>query len=605
MAAVKTSQILIEAIREMPGVFAIVDKDLALISKSKEWDAGLLSYFSTVTEDMTKLQLKFKTAFEKSIQGENSYFIQNIPQKQVRYKYKFSRIDPEPCLILIQQVLLTRPQDYRKELLLQETNKVAEIGFWEYNIITGKIYWSEVTRKIHEVPEDFVPNLETGVSFYKEGENRERISRAVQNGVETGEPWNGDYTIINHKGRKVHVNARGKAEFENGKCVRLLGTFQDITERTERNIRLKKSEEQFRLAFENSPIGFLIISIDGFHLLRSNRAFQKLIGLGEKELVNKKLTDFFAPEEANRYYLNFLKLIDGKLAEIQGEHFLRNTNGVILTCSVFASVIYDPDAKPKEIIVQIQDVTELRRKSQEIDRFVEVTTEQNTRLINFAHIVSHNLRSHTSNIAMLLNFLKEEKDLDERELQLDMLNQASDMLTETIKHLNEVVSVDIDIKDKEELVLKDFVKNTERSLRGLLVNANFKIYNYVPEDLKVYAVPAYLESVLLNLFSNSIKYRDPRKKSWLQVTAEAVNGYTVISVSDNGLGINMERYGDRIFGLYKTFHEHSEARGLGLYMTQSQIQVMGGSIDVKSKVGEGTTFIIKLHEKDKTGMSGR
>ncbi|PHR89752.1 MAG: hypothetical protein COA80_16920, partial [Leeuwenhoekiella sp.] len=214
MAVVKTSQILIEAIREMPGVFAIVDKDLTIISQSKEWDSALLLAFTGTTGESNKIRVKFNLAFEKAVMGDNSYFVEDLPHKQTRYKYKFRRIEENPCLILIQQVLLTRPKDYRKELLLQETNKVADIGFWEFNIVTGKIYWSEVTCKIHEVPEDFVPNLETGVSFYKEGENRERISEAVQKGMETGEPWNGDFTIITSTGKERHVNARGKAEFE-------------------------------------------------------------------------------------------------------------------------------------------------------------------------------------------------------------------------------------------------------------------------------------------------------------------------------------------------------------------------------------------------------
>ncbi|WP_143469397.1 sensor histidine kinase [Leeuwenhoekiella nanhaiensis] len=598
MAVVKTSQILIEAIREMPGVFAIVDKDLAIISQSKEWDSALLLAFTGTSGESGKIRLKFDLAFEKAVMGEHAYFVEDLPHKQTRYKYKFRRIDENPCLILIQQVLLTRPKDYRKELLLQETNKVADIGFWEFNILTGKIFWSEVTRKIHEVPEDFVPNLETGVSFYKEGEDRERISEAVQKGMQTGESWEGDYTIITHTGKERHVNARGKAEFEDGKCVRLVGTFQDITERVNRSLKLKSSEEQFRLAFDNSPIGFLILGVEEFQILRTNEAFQKLIKYDDEQLKTKKLTDFFTSKDFNRYAAKFQNLIEAKIPKIEGEYFFQDSFGEILTCSLFASVIYDANNRAKELIVQIQDVTELKKKREEVDRFVEVTTDQNTRLINFAHIVSHNLRSHTSNISMLLNFLKAEEDEGEREIQLDMLNQASDMLNETIDHLNEVVSVDIDVKDKEELDLHSYVNNTERSLRGLIVNANFKVYNHVPEGFKVYAVPAYIESILLNLFTNAIKYRDCNRKSWLQISAESKQGYSILSVSDNGSGIDLDRYGDRVFGLYKTFHKHSDARGLGLYMTQSQIQVMGGSIDVKSKVGEGTTFIIKLHEKD-------
>ena len=199
---------------------------------------------------------------------------------------------------------------------------------------------------------------------------------------------------------------------------------------------------------------------------------------------------------------------------------------------------------------------------------------------------------------MLIDFLKNEKQEEEREMQFEMLVQASSMLTETITHLNDVVSVDINFQEKEQVNLYKFIENGIRSVRGLMVEVNFQIVNRVAEDFNVYAVPAYMESIILNLITNAIKYRDPKRRSWLQISAERINGYVIITASDNGLGINLERYGDRIFGLYKTFHQHSDARGLGLYMTKSQVEVMGGAITVQSKVGEGTTFTIKLHEEN-------
>ena len=594
----KTSLILIDAIQEMPGSFVIVRKDLSVVSHSKEWDVDLISTFAGTEERDADLRYRFEKAFQTTINGENSYVIQDLPERQTRFKYKLSRISTDPVLLVIQQVLLTRPKDYRKEMLLLETNKVADIGYWEYTISTGSIFWSEVTRKIHDVPPDFIPNLENSLRYYKEGESRARMVEAVEKCIETGEPYDKDFTVITHSGEEIYVNARGKAEFEDGKCVRLLGTFQDITERVARDVQLKKSEEQFRLAFEYSPIGFLILDVEDLRILRSNDAFNTLMCYSEMKIIGKKLTDFFIPEEADLYYLKFQQLLDGSLTSIESECCFSNKQGKKLLCSIFASVIYGRFNKPKEIIVQIQDVTELKRKNEEVNRFVEVTTKQNKRLLNFAHIVSHNLRSHASNIAMLLGFLKVEDNIEERNAQFDMLHRASKMLSETIDHLNEVVSVDIDSRQRKQVSLNHYIANTENALKGFLVDSNFTIYNNVPNDFQVCVIPAYLESILLNLFSNAIKYRDPAKKSWLQIKAEKKLGHSVIYVSDNGLGIDMERYGTRIFGLYKTFHDHSEARGLGLYMTQSQIQAMGGSIDVMSKVGEGTTFIIKLYEKN-------
>ena len=595
----KNNDPLIDSIRLLPGPLAIFDKSLNILSSSLEWDTTVAKDLEESKKNKSNFSHKFETAIREAFESDYSYFIEDFPIKQIRNKYKFSKFknDAEE-LVLAQRIFHTRPEEYRKEELLRQTNTVADIGFWELNLLTGSIIWSEVTRKIHQIPDDFELKLETGINFYKEGADRELISKVINKAIEFGEPWDEDFALVTYLGKDIYVNAKGKAEFENGKCVRLLGTFQDITERALRNEQLRNSEEQFRIAFENTLIAFLIVDVRDLKILEINNAAEQVFGYNKIEFSQKKITDLYEPEEFQKSYLLIKKLFAQNSQKIETEQYFRNKNGSTIAAKTYFSLNYDSKGKPQKIIAQIQDITELKKKNDEINRFIEVTTNQNTRLINFAHIVSHNLRSHSSNIGMLIDFLKNERDEEEREIQFEMLVQASSMLTETITHLNDVVSVDVNYQEKEELLLYKFIENGVRSVRGLMVEVNFQIVNRVPEDLIVYAVPAYLESIILNLITNSIKYRSPKRKSWLQISAENKKGYTIITASDNGLGINLKRYGDRIFGLYKTFHEHSDARGLGLYMTKSQVEVMGGSIDVQSKVGEGTQFTIKLDEKN-------
>ncbi|MFI8377215.1 PAS domain S-box protein [Leeuwenhoekiella sp. NPDC079379] len=589
----------LEAINMLPGSLAVFDKDCNVLSSSKEWKNTVKRELEKSRNTQIDISVRFEKAINEALIEGNAHFIVDIPIKQVRYKYKFGKFETEgETFILAQRILSTRPEEYRKEELLKQTNKVAYIGFWELNLITKNIYWSEVTRKIHEIPDDFQLDLDTGINFYKEGEDRARLTQVINRAIEYGESWDEDFTIITYLGKEIYVNARGKAEFEDGHCVRLLGTFQDITDRVLKNEQLSISEKQFRLAFENTPIAFLIIDVENFKILEVNEACENVFGYNKNQFLKKKITDLYKPEEFQKNYLLIKNLYHQHSHKIENEQNLLHKNGNSIIAKTYFSLNYDSKGKPNKIIAQIQDITELKKKNEEINRFIEVTTNQNTRLINFAHIVSHNLRSHSSNIGMLIDFLKNEKDEEEREMQFDMLAQASSMLTETISHLNDVVSVDINYQDKEELDLYKYIENGIRSVRGLMVEVNFQIVNRVAEGFKIYAVPAYLESIVLNIITNAIKYRDPKRKSWLQISAERINGYVIITASDNGLGINLERYGDRIFGLYKTFHKHSDARGLGLYMTKSQVEVMGGAITVQSKVGEGTTFTIKLHEKN-------
>ncbi|NNJ87809.1 MAG: HAMP domain-containing histidine kinase, partial [Eudoraea sp.] len=220
-------------------------------------------------------------------------------------------------------------------------------------------------------------------------------------------------------------------------------------------------------------------------------------------------------------------------------------------------------------------------------------------LINFAHIVSHNLRSHTANFSMLLDFLVSETDAEEKNRIIKMLMEASDNLLETLENLNEVVAISTKINlDKKTINLSKRITKVEQNLIAFLKNSNALIINDVDENIEVNVVPSYVESILMNFITNGIKYRDPMRKPVIHLSAEIKDDYTILSIKDNGLGIDLEEHGDKLFGMYKTFHENPDARGIGLYITKNQIEAMNGKITVESKVGKGTIFKVYFNEKN-------
>ena len=111
-------------------------------------------------------------------------------------------------------------------------------------------------------------------------------------------------------------------------------------------------------------------------------------------------------------------------------------------------------------------------------------------------------------------------------------------------------------------------------------------------------IPSYVDNILLNVISNAIKFEDPRKECSIEISARKLKKYTVITVKDNGIGIDLEKNKTKIFGMYKTFHEHNDSRGVGLFISKNQIEAMKGKFVLKSKVGEGTTFNIYFNEND-------
>jgi two-component system sensor histidine kinase/response regulator len=139
--------------------------------------------------------------------------------------------------------IATEKRLIRQQNMLEAMSRHANIGAWELDLESQKIYWSSITKKIHEVPDDFSPDLETSINFYKEGTSRDTISRAVQNAIETGTPWNEELQLVTASGRDLWVQATGQAEFKKGQCVRLFGSFQDTEERKLAQVAITQAKE--------------------------------------------------------------------------------------------------------------------------------------------------------------------------------------------------------------------------------------------------------------------------------------------------------------------------------------------------------------------------
>jgi signal transduction histidine kinase len=223
-------------------------------------------------------------------------------------------------------------------------------------------------------------------------------------------------------------------------------------------------------------------------------------------------------------------------------------------------------------------------------------SQQMNRLINFSNIVSHNLKTHVGNIKMLLDITDIKEDQDNAEL-IRTLRIVSNDLNDTISDLTQIVR----IQNNTNIIVKPvdvnfYLKKVIDLVNGYNYNARAEIINNVAEGSIVNFNPAYLESILLNFSTNAIKYAHPDRRPKITFDFFIKNGVKTLTVTDNGVGIDLTKYGDVLFGLYKTFHKNEKARGLGLYMVKNQIETMKGKISVKSKVGEGTVFKIKFND---------
>jgi PAS domain S-box-containing protein len=506
--------------------------------------------------------------------------------------------------IIIQSEDITKQERQREklaklELLLKEQSEIAKTGNWEYDVINDKLHWSEMIRQIHGVDADYEPDLDAAIQFFSEGYSRNTISMAIFRAMEQGTTWSEKLQLINAKGKEIWVIAAGKPLYKDGELTGLIGTFQDITEHVRSEIKIRESEHLLRTVVDNLPLNLYIKDLESRKSL-VNRWECEFLGVDDaSELIGKSDFDFYDHEMAQVFREEDLSVLNSLNPILGKESFNVKPDGTTTTFLTSKIPLTGTDGKAYGLLGISTDISHLKKQESELRDLINVTSLQNKKLINFAHIVSHNLRSQTANFSMLLDFLSSETDATEQKKIVEMLTMASDNLLETLGNLNEVISINSNVgQEKVPVRLNDKIASVRNNLSSFLRHHNAKIINQVSDETYVKVVPAYLDSILMNFITNAVKFRDPKREPEIRISTSVNEDYTILRIADNGLGIDLKKHGSKLFGMYKTFHENAEARGIGLYITKNQVEAMEGKITTTSKVGKGTTFNIHFNEKD-------
>lgn len=228
--------------------------------------------------------------------------------------------------------------------------------------------------------------------------------------------------------------------------------------------------------------------------------------------------------------------------------------------------------------------------TQKQNGLIDALNYQNKQLDDFAHLTSHNIRSPAINIFSLISLINEKSTIEDYKFIFEKLSQVSKNLNETLNELIEVLHVKKNSDIERQLIqFETLFEKVVQSLQGDIILNNAEITS----NFKIAEIEypkAYLESVFYNLLSNSIKYRSSERPLKVHVETDYVKGKIQLTVSDNGMGIDLKKYGHLVFGLRKVFHKNQNAKGIGLFMTKTQIEALGGQILVESEVDKGTTF---------------
>jgi PAS domain S-box-containing protein len=409
------------------------------------------------------------------------------------------------------------------------------------------------------------------------------------------EKWQDQYRFRCADGSYKYVLDRGfLLKDENGRAIRMIGAIQDITKQKEEEQRLKLLET----VITQSKDSILITEANSTDhkipkIVYVNPAFSHMSGYLSHEIIGKSPNIFKGPKSDSSELKKLLSAIKNEEeCLIETISYTKKKEEYWVRFSMIP--IFNNENTISHWISIQRDITEEKKLETEKEHLIRELTQNNKDLKQFSYITSHNLRAPLSNLIGLLNLI-EDIPIENPELGeiLTGFTKSTHLLNETINDLVKVIIIkDNPSMQKEEVSLKEVFENVFSQL-------SFQIELHKPIiKLKFEKVPllitnkAYIESILLNLLTNSIKYKSENRKLKISITAEQIDRRAILTFKDNGIGIDLERNRDKVFGLYQRFHNYPDSKGLGLYLVKSQVETMGGTISIDSEVNKGTTFTI-------------
>ncbi|WP_035673499.1 PAS domain S-box protein [Flavobacterium sp. 83] len=399
--------------------------------------------------------------------------------------------------------------------------------------------------------------------------------------------------IESKSGQSIPVEIASGKKFQVNQITYLVCFIRDISER-------KNIEEKLKLLSlaASETTDTIVIANPNGEAIWANQAYLDLTGLNMNEVIGQK------PGHLSKGPETDAQTTDAMRKAIQDKESIKiiilnyNKKKEKYWFELNITTVFDSQNNFINFVGVGRDVTLRIEKEIELNHLLEVTSQQNNKLYNFAHIVSHNIRSHSSNLAMIVDVIENTEDIEEKLSYFDLFKEGTDKLSETIEYLNEIITIQQKTNiEKKTIVLKDEIEKTKKSLSLVIKESQITITHSIPADLTVKVIPAYLDSILLNLFTNAIKYKSSERNAILEIDYEVNKNHTIITFKDNGLGLDLKKNGHKIFGMYKTFHGNEDAKGIGLFITKNQLEAMDGKIEVESEVGLGSVFKIFLNEK--------
>lgn len=352
------------------------------------------------------------------------------------------------------------------------------------------------------------------------------------------------------------------------------------------------TDYNYELYFDLSPDLLCIAGFDGY-FKKINPAVSRLLEYSMEELYAKPINYFVYGDDKDITEKVRDDLRNSKpLYNFENRYRTKSGKIIWLTWTSF------PIENERMIFAIAKNITHKKKLEQERNELLAHLTKTNNDLRELSYTTSHDLRSPVSGLISIFDLIDTSLIDDQQTIELlEIVKLAGEKLEQTLNDYVDVLSEehnqDVSV---EELDLQKNLDNVLQSIHFLIQTSKVTIHSDFSEMPKVRFNKAYMESIFLNLITNAIKYAKPDSLPVIRILTKKVNGNRRLIFEDNGLGFDMEKVKDRIFGLHQKFHNRSDSKGIGLYLVHSHVTSLGGHIEVESEVDKGTRFIITFGE---------
>lgn len=475
----------------------------------------------------------------------------------------------------------------RTKQLLNEKGNSARIASWELDLESNSSFWTPTIFQILEIDEKGSLTLEDLIARIGKPADKVMFEEALKLARENGSNWACTFDLTTAKNRTIRVRSVGRPKYTKGQQTKLIGTFQDITEWVQTGVDEARSTSinPDPFIFNSGQTPKLLIDFNSGKILHANLAMSQLLMVELKELISTEIGK--------------LHPLNGRLKNEVYKR-LRDNNGFsdlelnfITPTQQNRTLLLQGTRLPMGdmILIEATNITPYKEKVRMLWERLDEAYGRVDKLINFAHITSHNLKGNATNLSVLLNFMKDEGSKEERMEMMRLLIESSEQFSDAIRGLREIVSIHhLSEQKPRQTSLCEALYRAEDLASGQIKKKKLKIVNELPDNLWVKAIPTFVENIFVHFIDFAVLNQVGGRNPMICVGHKMKNGSTVITVDVNDRGIDMSVVNDSFEGLNKTLGFKGETQGIGLYLIRYQMEILGGNFVAYTNSENGSSF---------------